>query len=142
MDSDPVRFLGLQEPDFRLLERHAPLLAADAEDLAQGLLDYLLARPETAPVLQEYPRARIEALTRRQAGHARELLHSRLDGRWFAHMRELGRGHHDGGVRPAWIAWGYRIYWRDWATSGATRVGGEESAGLGGGRPRWHGSDL
>jgi diguanylate cyclase (GGDEF)-like protein len=130
MASDPVRFLGLQEPDFRLLERHAPLLAADAEDLAQALLDYLLARPETAPVLQEYPRARIEALTRRQAEHACELLHSRLDDGWCARMRKLGRRHYDLGVRPAWIAGAYLIYWRHWTALVETRVAAEERTAL------------
>lgn len=130
MDSDPAHFLGLRESDFRLLERHAPLLAADAEDLAHALLEYLLARPETAAVLQEYSRAHIETLTHRQAEHARELLHSRLDGGWCAQMRELGRRHHDLGVRPAWIAGAYLIYWRHWATIVETRVAAEERAAL------------
>lgn len=130
MASDPAHFLGLQESDFRLLERHAPLLAADAEDLAHALLDYLLARPETAAVLQEYSRAHIEALTHRQAEHARELLHSRLDGGWCARMHELGRRHHDLGVRPAWIAGAYLIYWRHWAALVETRVAAEERTAL------------
>ena len=107
-------FLGLQDPDFQLIDRYRDLLEAEAPALAHAFYDYLLAHPVTVAVFRDFSRARLDALIQKQAEHISGLLASHLDKPWRESMRRIGALHHHLGIEPSWVAGAYIFYWRHW----------------------------
>ncbi|MGC8551164.1 MAG: protoglobin domain-containing protein, partial [Acidobacteriaceae bacterium] len=107
-------FLGLQDPDFQLIDRYRDLLEAETPALAHAFYDYLLAHPVTAAVFRDFSRARLDALIQKQAEHISGLLASHLDKPWRESMRRIGALHHHLGIEPSWVAGAYILYWRHW----------------------------
>ena len=107
-------FLGLQDPDFQLIDRYRDLLEAETPTLAHAFYDYLLAHPVTAAVFRDFSRARLDALIQKQAEHISGLLASHLDKSWRESMRRIGALHHHLGIEPSWVAGAYILYWRHW----------------------------
>lgn len=107
-------FLGLQDPDFQLIDRYRDLLEAEAPALAHAFYDYLLAHPVTVAVFRDFSRARLDALIQKQAEHISGLLASHLDKPWRESMRRIGALHHHLGIEPSWVAGAYILYWRHW----------------------------
>lgn len=107
-------FLGLQDPDFQLIDRYRDLLEAEAPALAHAFYDYLLAHPVTVAVFRDFSRARLDALIQKQAEHISGLLASHLDKPWRESMRRIGALHHHLGIEPSWVARAYILYWRHW----------------------------
>lgn len=107
-------FLGLQDPDFQLIDRYRGLLGAETSALAHDFYDYLLAHPVTAAVFRDFTSARLDALIQKQADHVSELLASHLDKSWRESMRRIGAMHHRLGIEPSWVAGAYILYWRHW----------------------------
>ncbi|MHB8249450.1 MAG: EAL domain-containing protein [Acidithiobacillus sp.] len=107
-------FLGLQDPDFLLIDRYRDILEAETAALAHDFYDYLLSHPVTAAVFRDFSRARLDALIQKQAEHISGLLASHLDKSWRESMRRIGALHHHLGVEPSWVAGAYILYWRHW----------------------------
>ena len=107
-------FLGLQDPDFQLIDRYRDLLEAEAPALAHAFYDYLLAHPVTVAVFRDFSRALLDALIQKQAEHISGLLASHLDKPWRESMRRIGALHHHLGIEPSWVAGAYIFYWRHW----------------------------
>jgi len=107
-------FLGLQEPDFQLIDRYRDILEAETPTLVRAFYDYLLAHPVTAAVFRDFSRARLDALIQKQADHVSGLLASHLDKSWRESMRRIGALHHHLGIEPSWVAGAYILYWRHW----------------------------
>jgi diguanylate cyclase (GGDEF)-like protein len=107
-------FLGLQNPDFQLIDHYRDLLEAETPALAHAFYDYLLAHPATAAVFRDFSPARLDALIQKQVEHVSGLLASRLDKPWRESMRKVGALHHHLGIEPSWIAGAYILYWRHW----------------------------
>jgi diguanylate cyclase (GGDEF)-like protein len=107
-------FLGLQDPDFQLIDRYRDLLESETPALAHAFYDYLLAHPVTAAVFRDFSRARLDALIQKQAEHISGLLASHLDKSWRESMRRIGALHHHLGIEPSWVAGAYILYWRHW----------------------------
>ncbi|AIA56795.1 EAL domain-containing protein [Acidithiobacillus caldus] len=107
-------FLGLQDADFRLIDRYRDLLDKETPTLARAFYDYLLAHPVTAVVFRDFSRARLDALIQKQAEHVSGLLASHLDKSWRESMHRIGALHHHLGIEPSWVAGAYILYWRHW----------------------------
>jgi len=107
-------FLGLQDPDFQIIECYRDLLEAETPALAHAFYDYLLAHPVTAAVFRDFSPERLDALIQKQAEHISGLLASHLDKPWRESMRRIGALHYRLGIEPSWVAGAYILYWRHW----------------------------
>jgi diguanylate cyclase (GGDEF)-like protein len=107
-------FLGLQYPDFQLIDRYRDLLEAETPALAHAFYNYLLGHHVTAAVFRDFSRARLDALIQKQAEHVNGLLASHLNKPWRESMRRIGALHYHLGIEPSWVAGAYILYWRHW----------------------------
>lgn len=107
-------FLGLQEEDFRIIDRYREILQAETDALAHTFYDYLLSHPVTAAIFRDFTPERLDTLIKKQSEHVRGLLASHLDKGWRESMRNIGAMHHHLGIEPSWVAGAYILYWRQW----------------------------
>ncbi|OCX72152.1 EAL domain-containing protein [Acidithiobacillus thiooxidans] len=107
-------FLGLEDPDFQLIDRYRDLLDVEAPALAQAFYNYLLSHPVTADVFRDFSETRLDGLIQKQVEHAKGLLVSRLSPAWRVTMRQVGEMHFRVGIEPSWVAGAYVLYWRQW----------------------------
>jgi len=115
-------FLGLEEPDFALLDQYLSTLKEGSSTLASTFYDYLLSHPVTAAVFRDFTPERLDHLVQKQATHINALLGSRLDKTWRESMNRIGALHHRLGIEPSWVAGAYLLYWRQWQGILSTQV--------------------
>ncbi|MBI5612974.1 MAG: EAL domain-containing protein [Gammaproteobacteria bacterium] len=107
------QFLGIDDADRRLLQRHHNTLLEGGEEFAEIFYSYLQAYPATAEILRRHQErgGEIASLVRTQLQHLWNFLSGHTDDKSAERLAQVGGVHQHFGIEPVWVMGAYLLYW-------------------------------
>ena len=105
-------FLGLQEVDIHLLQRHSAVLLQEADSFIEAFYRYLESHPAIADALHRYQAGggEIPVLMKKQLQHFSSLLEGNISVDAAQRLTQIGKVHYDHSIEPVWMMGAYLRY--------------------------------